>query len=565
MIVAIDSRPLFFPPKQRSGARRWNTNLIRAIADLKTSDTFYMLCRKGEGRLLDELNLGDNFIPVELSSYGDYSCYSQSIEQTAIRRELKDLDFDIYVGLYFIIPLKRKFRALSVFDDMIPWIVMGGGDKLIPANHGIDNEMKGAQIWKRASAASADCVISVSESTRRDLLKFWGGKPDAHKVVYESIDPAFQFRDRQTLKDFRHKYQLPDEYILFVSTIEARKNVKGLINAYADYRKRVKKPLDLVLVGPKGSSYDEVFSEPVRTNSLENDVITFSDYVPSEDLPYFYNCATLFCFPSFYEGFGLTLLEALSSGLPVITSNISSLPEVAGDAALYVDPGDSGSIADRMVEFSENPQLRTEYSSRALKQADTFSFRKTAETFMKVVSEAADLPDSSGVAQHRGYFKPYEGSSKFLILGTASEDVIESAVKDISDEIDGADITVLIQKGRTLENSSIKCEALLPAGFFRLFEVRMELLRYIRRSQADTMVLLYNNSSGEGYNQYELFTILAGVKKIRGFFNGRRVVPLGMGHTLKKVWYYMVHGCYDRLWKLRLRKYILEQQKLERR
>lgn len=223
------------------------------------------------------------------------------------------------------------------------------------------------------SVRSAARVVTVSESTRRDVLRFYRVEPERVVTVPNGVDPAMvPVTDEGRLARFREVHGLPEEFILYLGTLQPRKNLVGLLRAYA--RAGVEAPL--VVAGGKGWMYEPVFAE-VRALGIEGRVL-FAGYADPEDLPLWYSAATAFVFPSFYEGFGLPVLEAMACGAPVITSDSSSLPEVAGDAALLVDPRDVDALAGAIERLMGSPGLRADLRERGLARAREFSWERTA-------------------------------------------------------------------------------------------------------------------------------------------------------------------------------------------
>lgn len=225
----------------------------------------------------------------------------------------------------------------------------------------------------------ADLVIAVSENTRRDVIKHLDVPPERVRVVYEAAGEQFHpIEDAHTVAAIAHRYRLePNSYVLTVGTLEPRKNQIRLVEAFHLLSQRgVTRGLKLVLAGGKGWLYDNLFQR-VEELGLTEDVI-FTGVVPDEDLPALMNGALVFVYPSLYEGFGLPALEAMACGVPVITSNASSLPEVAGDAALLVDPYDVEGLAEAMRSLIESEETRSDLREKGLAQAARFSWERTA-------------------------------------------------------------------------------------------------------------------------------------------------------------------------------------------
>ena len=229
------------------------------------------------------------------------------------------------------------------------------------------------RVFTRLSVRRARRIIAVSESTKRDLIRYYGVSPAKVDVVYHGVDPDFRPMPAAEVAGFRRQRDLPGRFILFVGTLEPRKNVARLIEAYA--RLPESRP-PLMLLGGKGWLYDEIFAR-VEMLNLQGEV-SFVGYVPTEELPLWYNAATLFVYPSLYEGFGLPPLEAMACGTPVVTSAASSLPEVVGQAGLLADPTSSEALAAAMEQVLAHPDLQEEMGAAGLVQAKCFSWQRTA-------------------------------------------------------------------------------------------------------------------------------------------------------------------------------------------
>jgi glycosyltransferase involved in cell wall biosynthesis len=205
-------------------------------------------------------------------------------------------------------------------------------------------------------------------------------------TVPNGVSPAFCPAPAAEVHDFRRRKGLPGRFILFVGTLEPRKNIERLVEAYAHLRRRDPAAPPLVIAGGKGWFYETIFR---RVHELGvNDAISFPGFIASDELPSWYRAATIFIYPSRFEGFGLPVLEAMACGTPVITSTESSLPEVAGDATLLVGPDDVPAMADAMARLLGEPELAAELSARGLRQAAQFSWARTARETAQVYLEA---------------------------------------------------------------------------------------------------------------------------------------------------------------------------------
>jgi glycosyltransferase involved in cell wall biosynthesis len=229
------------------------------------------------------------------------------------------------------------------------------------------------KLFTRWSVRRARRIIAVSESTKRDLAQQVGISPVKMDVVYNGVDSSFRLLPAAEVAAFKAERGLPERFILFVGTLEPRKNVVRLIEAYA-HLAGDRPPL--MLVGGKGWLYDEIFALVEALNLA--DQVRFVGYVPAQDLPLWYNAADLFVYPSLYEGFGLPPLEAMACGTPVITSTASSLPEVVGQAGLLVDPTDAEALTAAMEQVLASTEMQEKMQMAGLAQAQSFSWRETA-------------------------------------------------------------------------------------------------------------------------------------------------------------------------------------------
>lgn len=235
------------------------------------------------------------------------------------------------------------------------------------------------------SLERASQVVAVSQSTKEAIVDEFGTASGKIRVTPLAADPAFARPVSEAqLARVKDKYGIDGEYFLAVGTLEPRKNLRALLLAFAGIRKHTSE--QLVVVGGQGWLFDET-KELLRKLGLGDRVI-FTDYAPAEELPGLYAGAKLFVFPTFYEGFGIPVLEAMLAGTPVICSNTSSLPEVAGAAALYFDPNDTKALALALQRTLEDEPLRTRLAEAGREQAGQFSWKRTAELTLAAYRKA---------------------------------------------------------------------------------------------------------------------------------------------------------------------------------
>ena len=257
---------------------------------------------------------------------------------------------------------------------------------LFPETHGGIHTFLQNNILPR-SLKRVDSIIAVSNSTKNDIIRYFKIGEAKVKVIYNGVDEIFQVLHENKVEDVKEKYEIKHPFILYVGTLEPRKNIPTLLKAFYLLKKKGIQHR-LVIAGGKGWKYESVY-ETVNELNLQDEVI-FTGYVSDEDLPKLYNAADLFVYPSLYEGFGFPPLEAMACGCPVITSNVSSLPEVAGDAGILVDPLGIDEIADAMWKVLNNEDVRERMVKMGLERAKMFSWEKCAEETIGVYESLVD-------------------------------------------------------------------------------------------------------------------------------------------------------------------------------
>jgi glycosyltransferase involved in cell wall biosynthesis len=307
-----------------------------------------------------------------------------------LSREMRSAPPDVLFVPSHVLPVVHPRRCVVTVHDL--------GYHYYPEAHTL---FQNAYLrWStRYNARTATRVLADSDATRKDLLRYYGISEERIVVVYPGRDETLvPVEDPQTLRAVRARYGLSEPYFLYVGTLHPRKNLVRLVNAFATLLRADRTgsgPADgrvdsasgpqLVLAGQKGWLYEEIFAR-VRKLNLEDSVI-LTGYVPDADLPALFGGALAFVFPSLYEGFGLPVLEAMACGTPVICSNVSSLPEVGGDAALLVDPLDTKALAEAMHQVSTDEGLRTTLVDRGYQQIKRFSWQRCANQVLQVLED----------------------------------------------------------------------------------------------------------------------------------------------------------------------------------
>ncbi len=293
-----------------------------------------------------------------------------------VLKDLKTAKPDLFFAptSYIIPALAPKWlKVIITVHDLVAF--------LFPGTHNAKAVVIERLTLKRA-VKKASHIFVVSENTKKDLLKRF--KYPAARVHLVPCAPADFYKEPskpEELAKFREKLGLPERFILAVGTLEPRKNFGTLIKSFVLIKSKLP-DYKLVIVGKKGWKYQHI-EDRLKEFKLEKDVI-FPGYLEAEDLKKIYALATVFVFPSLYEGFGIPPLEAMASGCPVVSSNVASLPEVVGDAGILIDPKNARKIADSVVSLIENDQIRNMLVERGLRRAEKFSWRASAEAALKV-------------------------------------------------------------------------------------------------------------------------------------------------------------------------------------
>ncbi|MBU4349100.1 glycosyltransferase family 4 protein [bacterium] len=236
----------------------------------------------------------------------------------------------------------------------------------------------------------ADMVVAISQCTKNDILEYFDIAEDRIQVTPLAANDNYKrILDKEVIDGIKEKYGIDKNYVLFVGTLEPRKNIANLVRAYSILPDYLKRDHLLVICGKKGEYYEEIF-KTVEKLGLEDKVI-FTGYVPDKDIPLLMNGAEIFVYPTFYEGFGLPLIEAMACGTPVISSNISSIPEVIGNAGILINPNDVEELNDAILKLLTSETLKNQLSKKGLKQARKFSWKTTAKKTVEIYNKIGDI------------------------------------------------------------------------------------------------------------------------------------------------------------------------------
>lgn len=356
MHVGLDARLAYY--RRYSGIGQYIVHLAEQLAGLNAAYTFTVVHSRKDQQ------------PPHHARAHLFAAWTPShhrLEQIAFPLELSRLRLDLLHSPDFIPPFAGRFRRIITVHDL--------NFLYYPQFLTTESRRYYSDQIQRA-VTMADHILADSHATRLDLIKLLNAPEHKISVVWLAPDAIYGPLPPDRLAAARSRLQLPESYILFAGTLEPRKNVAGLLRAYRVLLDRDARQPELILAGPRGWLFDQ-------TQALIGELhlsarVRWIDSPPTADLAALYNAATMLALPSHYEGFGLTVLEAMACGTPAIISDRGSLPEVAGGAALVVDPDDAQELADAIERVLSDAVLRAELRARGLQRVAEFSWERCA-------------------------------------------------------------------------------------------------------------------------------------------------------------------------------------------
>jgi glycosyltransferase involved in cell wall biosynthesis len=364
--IAIDARKL-----RDYGVGTYVRNLLRHLSRLDRTTEYVLLCRAQDREIGAEL--GENFRVVAEPSPA-YSIREQFRVPFDLRREGADL----FHAPHYVLPPLTPCRSVVTIHDCIHLRF----PQYLP-NRLAYAYAHGA-LWVATHRASR--ILTVSEASKRDILRYFRIAEAKIDVIYNAIDECFnEVPAEEEVARVRERYQLDDPFVLYAGNIKPHKNLERLIEGFHIFRRRGFEHVKLLIIGDQVSKY-ATLRRAVHRHMLHKHV-RFLGFVADQTLAILYRLAAAFVFPSLYEGFGLPPLEAMASGTPVITSNVSSLPEVVGDAAMLIDPYEPNSIAEAMQRVLSDADLRRELTERGFARARHFSWERSVRRVREIYDE----------------------------------------------------------------------------------------------------------------------------------------------------------------------------------
>ncbi len=351
---------------ERTGTETYTFQLLSALARLGVNDHI-------------RIYLNASTPPADLPLIGDPVCLPFPRLWTHLRLswEMQRHTPDVLFVPAHVVPLRHPRSVVTIHDV---------GYLHHPESHPAAARRM-LHATTRWSTRVASRIIAISEATKRDLTAHYAVPAERIQVIHHGVDHTMRLASRESIVELRHRLGLPEAYVLFVGTIQPRKNLGRLAEAMS-FVANAGLPHRLVLAGKRGWLASEVETHISRSASADR--VQYLGYVATSDLPTLYSGADAFCFPSLYEGFGLPLLEAMACGTPVVAANSSAIPEVAGDAALLVDPTDVAAIGTALVRVLTGEPIRRQCIVRGRTRASTYTWERTAEATIGLLREVRD-------------------------------------------------------------------------------------------------------------------------------------------------------------------------------
>lgn len=372
MKIGIDIRILSFH-HNKAGIYQYVYNLVSNLLSVDAQNEYILLSTIRGFR-------GDEKISSHFVRRFSGRLSTLFLEKLSVPVEVLIGKINIFHGPCFFIPRSLSSKSIVTIHDLLPF----RHPEFLPVKW--NNAVKKSTY---ASVKKADSIIAVSDYTKNEIMDLFKIPGERIRVIHNGISPIFkQVKDQSKINDVKAKYGVNGPYLLFVGNIEPKKNIEKLIRAFVMLRNETDYKYSLLIAGGKAWHYPKV-RDLVRELQISNEII-FTDVVEDDELPHLYSGAELFVFPSLHEGFGIPVIEAMSCGTPVVTSNATSIPEIAGDAALLIDPSSESEIAEAMHKILSSSIIRGQLIKKGIERAKKFSWEKTSLETLKLYKENYD-------------------------------------------------------------------------------------------------------------------------------------------------------------------------------
>jgi len=370
MVIGIDGRLL---ERETTGIGRIVCNILNFILKFDKENEYFLF---SYNRLANYQKSNFRNILIPKNDLVPLKIYSAIWLNLILPRYLKKYNVELFFSPSGLIPkMKIGCKTLILVCDTF---------------HKIDRNFHSLMYRKYLnflltdSIVKSNLVLTISQNSKKDIMNFYRVPEEKIKVIYLAAEEKFQPRclDLAQKENLRKKYNLPEKFILYVGIIDYRKNIDAIIEVADLLVNKEKRNMNFVLIGRAGLRYKEIIN---KSRKIKNGHILFLNYVEGEDLPFLYNLADIFLFPSLYEGFGLPPLEAMQSGIPVIASNSASLPEVLGEGGIMHPPNDCNSFARDIIRLLEDRKFYNQMKEKGIMQSKKFRWAKTGQEFLNLI------------------------------------------------------------------------------------------------------------------------------------------------------------------------------------
>ncbi len=373
--IGINTRYL---QRRMSGIERYIVELINHLEKVDKTNTYFLFFNKNAP--IPDLQKSKNFVN-NVSLFPTKSRIMRIIwEHIFLIYEIKKNNLNLFHGPAFFVPLVKSNNCKYVITVHDVTFIK------YPQTFTLGTRLYYTVLFPRSLHVS-DAIIADSFSTKNDIIENYDIEEKKVKVISLGVSENFlRKREHEQTERVKREYQLPEKYFLFTGVLSPRKNVEIILSAFKKVKDQKQyNDYKLIIVGRKGWLYENIFRKAKDLNLKEE--VRFIDHVLEEDLPVLYDLAQCYLFPSLYEGFGLPILEAMACGCPVITSNVSSMPEVAADAALLINPLNEDELVTAIKKINEDPACARNLREKGYEQVKKFSWEKTAQETLKVYQE----------------------------------------------------------------------------------------------------------------------------------------------------------------------------------
>ncbi len=378
MKIGIDIRPTQEFKQMFRGIGYYTRSLVKHLSEIDEKNQYFLYC--SSARPVEKIIINSNFTFNPSSFPWKYAIRNRLLEwQLVTPSNLRNEKYRVFHFTFpQSVPWVKTAKSVVTVHDLI---------SIIFSDHYKHNRLRPVYdwLWTR-SLKQAELIIAVSENTKKDIVNYLNVPEEKIKVIYEAADPFFSLLAKDQVEMFKAELNL-ENYILYVGGMEPRKNLSSLLRAYAHLPDDLKSTYKLVIAGQPDQFFGKLLQNIGELN-LEEQVILVG-YMSRERLARLYNGAEVLVLPSLYEGFGLPILEAMSCGTPVVCSNVSSIPEVAGKAALYFSPEDIQQLSQSLTKILSEPETVQALKEKGFKQARKFSWKETARKTLEVYEEVA--------------------------------------------------------------------------------------------------------------------------------------------------------------------------------